>query len=75
RRSQTTLPIHRSQPNQTLAYIPATHHPLIDLITQSLQHIPITLQQPPHHISATQQNNILNITQTQPPLQLQLTAH
>ncbi|WP_398573645.1 poly-gamma-glutamate hydrolase family protein, partial [Staphylococcus epidermidis] len=55
--------------------MPPTHHTLIHLITQSLQHIPITLPQPPHHISPTQQNNILNITQTQPPLQLQLTPH
>ena len=38
---------------------------LIELITESLEDIGISVQEAPHHISGTQENNIVNMTKTQ----------
>ena len=57
-----------------MAYIGGSDDRLIELITESLEDIGISVQEAPHHISGTQENNIVNMTQTQGGVQLELTA-
>ena len=74
RGSQRTVAIHGCEGNESVAYIGGSDDRLIELITESLEDIGISVREAPHHISGTQENNIVNMTQTQGGVQLELTA-
>ena len=73
RGSQRTVAIHGCEGNESVAYIGGSDDRLIELI-ESLEDIGISVREAPHHISGTQENNIVNMTQTQGGVQLELTA-
>lgn len=74
RDSQRTVAIHGCEGNESVVYIGGSDDRLIELITESLEDIGISVREAPHHISGTQENNIVNMTQTQGGVQLELTA-
>ena len=74
RGSQRTVAIHGCEGNESVVYIGGSDDRLIELITESLEDIGISVREAPHHISGTQENNIVNMTQTQGGVQLELTA-